>query len=97
MDLSAAEDEESRIAPDLQISDYQAHSYSNDVGHGVGLIPFTGKWIEIQLMNWILLIIFNESRKSPHSWSGLELIIPERTSQDEGQWSELKVQHAKHV
>lgn len=55
-------------------------------------------------MNWILLIILNEYWKSPHSWSGPELIIPERTdapptSPDEGQWSELKVhtQHAKHI
>lgn len=54
-------------------------------------------------MNGILLIILNERRKSPHSWSGLELIIPEHLPPthplDGGQWSELKVhqQHGKHV
>ncbi len=42
----AAQEEQSRIAPDLQISDYQAERYSNDVGHGVGLIPFRGNGLK---------------------------------------------------
>ncbi len=31
---------------DLQISDYQAERYSNDAGHGVRLIPFTGNGLK---------------------------------------------------
>lgn len=46
MDLLAVQEVLSRIVPDLQISDYQAESYSNDVGHGVGLIPFTGNGLK---------------------------------------------------
>lgn len=72
------QEEESSITPDLQISDYQVERYSNDVGHGGGGgQSIHSKGIEIQIMNWKLLIILIESKKSPHSWSGLELIIPE--------------------
>jgi len=43
MDLQEKEEEEeSCITPDHQISE----SYSNEVGHGVGLIPFRGNGLK---------------------------------------------------
>lgn len=46
MERRAERDQRSRIEPDLQISAYQAGRYSNDAGHGVGLIPFRGNGLK---------------------------------------------------